>query len=75
MFLFAVRNSLTKLRLVLVAVSQFIVGFRKEQLNANLLNGKGEIRDVELNCAALNESLSKMTPMVELERVHLIDFH
>jgi len=57
--------------------AQFIIGFRKEQVNANLLNGKGEIRDVELNCSVLNENLSKMTPFVELEAVHVskLSFH
>ena len=41
------------------------------------MNGKGEIRDVELNCSALNETLSKMTPFVELETVHVskLSFH
>ena len=51
--------------------SQFIIGFRKEQVNANLLNGKGEISNVELNCAVLNDTIAKMTPYVELERVHI----
>lgn len=53
------------------------MGFRKEQVNANLLNGKGEIRDVEINCSLLNETLSKMTPFVELETVHVskLSFH
>lgn len=56
---------------------QFIVGFRKEQVNANLLNGKGEIRDVSLNCAFLNQALAKVTPFFELESVHLskLSFH
>ena len=41
------------------------------------MNGKGEIKDVELNCAVLNETLSKMTPIVELETVHVskLSFH
>ena len=47
------------------------MGFRKEQVNANLLNGKGEINNVELNCAALNETITKMTPFIELESVHV----
>ena len=50
---------------------QFIIGFRKEQVNANLLNGKGEITNVEINCSFLNSHISKLTPFVELERVHI----
>jgi hypothetical protein len=58
-------------------LSKFIIGFRKEQVNANLLNGKGEIRDVNINCAVLNEDLRKMTPFIELESVHVskLSFH
>ena len=56
---------------------QFIVGFRKEQVNANLLNGKGEIKDVSLNCEFLNQILKKVTPFFELESVHVskLSFH
>lgn len=48
-----------------------------QQVNANLLNGKGEIRDVEINCAVLNDDLRKMTPFIELESVHVskLSFH
>ncbi|GKY99775.1 hypothetical protein MPSEU_000931400 [Mayamaea pseudoterrestris] len=52
-------------------LSKFIIGFRKEQVNANLLNGKGEITNVEVNCSFLNSHISKLTPFVELERVHI----
>ncbi|KAL7581501.1 hypothetical protein ACA910_022070 [Epithemia clementina (nom. ined.)] len=52
-------------------LSNFIVGFRKEQVTANLLNGKGEIRDVELNCDFLNETASKVSPLVAFEAVHV----
>jgi hypothetical protein len=57
--------------------TQFIVDFRKEQVNANLLNGKGEITDVSLNCAFLNQALAKVTPFIELESVHVskLSFH
>jgi len=48
-----------------------IIGFHEDQVNANLLNGKGEIRDVELNCSFLNDMISQVTPFVELEKVHV----
>ena len=47
------------------------MGFRKEQVTANLLNGKGEIRDVELNCDFLNETASKLSPFVAFESVRV----
>jgi len=53
------------------------VGFRKEQVNANLLNGKGEIKNVELNCSFLNEQIMRVSPYIELESVHVskLSFH
>jgi hypothetical protein len=48
-----------------------VVGFRKEQVNANLLNGKGEIKDIQLNCSFLNEELRKVTPYLEFHSVHI----
>lgn len=58
-------------------LSRFIIGFRKEQVNANLLNGKGEITDVELNCQFLNEFVTKVTPFIELLEVKVsrLSFH
>eukprot|EP00536_Pseudo-nitzschia_multiseries_P001526 jgi/Psemu1/294444/fgenesh1_pm.19_\ len=58
-------------------LAKVIIGFRKEQVNANLLNGKGEIRDVSLNCNVLNENLAKVCPYVQLEEIHVsrIGFH
>jgi hypothetical protein len=46
-------------------------------VNANLLNGKGEIHNVELNCAFLNETINRVSPLFELERVHVskLSFH
>jgi hypothetical protein len=46
-------------------------------VNANLLNGKGEIKDVELNCKFLNETIQKVSPFFELESVHVskLSFH
>jgi hypothetical protein len=54
-----------------------IVGFRKEQVNANLLNGKGEIRDVSLNCDIINDSIARLCPYIRLEEIHVsrIGFH
>ena len=40
-------------------------------VNASLLNGKGEITDLSLNCAAINELLSNVVPFVELDSVHI----
>ena len=57
--------------------NQIIVGFRKEQVNANLLNGKGEITDVSLNCSVLNEPISKVIPFIAFEEIHVskLGFH
>ena len=52
-------------------LAKLIVGFRKEQVNANLLNGKGEITNVSLNCSIINESISKVSPFFELESVRI----
>lgn len=54
------------------------MGFRKEQINANLLNGKGEITNVSLNCQVLNEQhVRKVTSLLEIQDVHLsrLGFH
>ncbi len=42
-----------------------------------MLNGKGEIKDVALNCAFLNQQLATVTPFVELESVQIsrLSFH
>lgn len=50
---------------------KFLVGFRKEQVNANLLNGKGQIRDVNLNCSFINEQLCRLTPYIMLESIRV----
>ena len=41
------------------------------------MNGKGEITDVSLNCAFLNDKVSKVTPFIEFESIHLskLGFH
>ena len=53
------------------------MGFRKEQVNANLLNGKGEITDVALNCSFINEIVRRISPLVEFEEIHVsrLGFH
>jgi N-terminal region of Chorein or VPS13 len=51
--------------------TQYIVGFRKEMVNASLLNGKGEIKDLSLNCAAINQQLSNIMPFLELDSIHI----
>lgn len=52
-------------------LGKVIVGFRKEMVNASLLNGKGEITDLNLNCSFINEQLSSMIPYVELDSCHI----
>lgn len=46
-------------------------------MNANLLNGKGEITDVSLNCAVINEAVRKVSPLLEFEEIHVdrLGFH
>ena len=41
------------------------------------MNGKGEITDVSLNCSLLNETISKITPFIEFEEIHVsrLGFH
>lgn len=41
------------------------------------MNGKGEIKNVSLNCDFLNEQLKKVTPFIQLESVHVskLSFH
>lgn len=58
-------------------LSRFIIGFRKEQVNANLLNGKGQITNVALNCAFLNDLVSQVTPFIQFESIHIskLSFH
>lgn len=52
-------------------ILQYIVGFRKEMVNASLLNGKGEITDLNLNCAAINEQISAIVPFIEIDSIHI----
>ena len=41
------------------------------------MNGKGEIRDVSLNCSFLNQAIARVTPYVEFEEIHVsrLGFH
>ncbi|CAB9500363.1 expressed unknown protein [Seminavis robusta] len=52
-------------------LGKYIVGFRKEMVNASVLNGKGEIKDLSLNCAAINQQLSSVLPFIELDSIHI----
>ena len=40
-------------------------------VNASLLNGKGEIADLSLNCAAINQELCNIVPFIELDSIHI----
>ncbi|CAJ1957250.1 unnamed protein product [Cylindrotheca closterium] len=52
-------------------LSKIIIGFREEQVNANLLNGKGEIRDLQINCSVVNKMVSQLVPFATFEEVHV----
>lgn len=56
---------------------KIIIGFRKEQVNANLFNGKGEICNIDINCSIINEHLRQFTSLIEFERIHIsnLSFH
>lgn len=49
----------------------YIEGFRKEQVTANLLNGKGEISHVQIKVKPVNDILKRFTPLVELSSVYI----
>ena len=50
-------------------LSAVIVGFSRDQINSNLLTGRGEITDVNLNCAFLNDILRSYTQLAVFESV------
>lgn len=50
-------------------LSTFIHGFRKEQVNANLLNGKGEIIDIYINVDPVNDIVRQMNPYFEFSKL------
>lgn len=53
-------------------LAQFIVGFHPEQVNANLLVGKGEIINVDLNVDTINSLiLSKLTSRIRLKSAQI----
>ena len=47
------------------------------QVNANLLNGKGEIKDVSLNCSFFNDIVARLCPYIRMEEIHVsrLGFH
>eukprot|EP00557_Chaetoceros_sp_GSL56_P010386 CAMPEP_0176478374 /NCGR_PEP_ID=MMETSP0200_2-20121128/1149_1 /TAXON_ID=947934 /ORGANISM="Chaetoceros sp., Strain GSL56" /LENGTH=1917 /DNA_ID=CAMNT_0017874301 /DNA_START=31 /DNA_END=5784 /DNA_ORIENTATION=+ len=49
----------------------YIEGFRKEQVTANLLNGKGEISHVHIKVKPVNDILKRYTHLVELSSVYI----
>jgi len=49
----------------------YIEGFHKEKVNANLLNGKGEISDVRVKVKPINDILKTYTSLVELSSVYI----
>ncbi|KAL3945195.1 MAG: hypothetical protein SGBAC_000732 [Bacillariaceae sp.] len=52
-------------------LSKIIIGFREEQVNANLLNGKGEITDLQINCSVVNKMVSQLVPFATFEEIHV----
>ncbi len=52
-------------------LSTYIHGFRKEQVNASLLSGKGEISEVHVNVEPINEVLKDFVPYIELASVYV----
>ncbi len=52
-------------------LSTYIKGFNKDQVNANLLNGKGEVKDIHVNVDPINELLRQYTNLVELSSVYV----
>lgn len=49
----------------------YIEGFHKEQVNANLLNGKGEITDVQAKVKPINDVLKTFTNLIELQSLFI----
>ncbi len=52
-------------------LSTYIKGFNKDQVNANLLNGKGEVKDIHVNVDPINELLRQYTNLIELSSVYV----
>ena len=52
-------------------LSTYIHGFRKEQVNASLLSGKGEISEVHVNVEPINDLLQNFIPYIKLASVYV----
>lgn len=52
-------------------LSTYIHGFKKEQVNASLLSGKGEISEVQVKVEPINEILESIIPFVKLASVYV----
>ncbi len=52
-------------------LSTYIHGFRKEQVNANLLSGKGEISEVHVKVEPINEMIETCLPFIEFASVYI----
>lgn len=52
-------------------LSTYIHGFRKEQVNANLLSGKGEISEVHVKVEPINEMVETSLPFIEFASVYV----
>lgn len=59
------------LRLFSEQLETYIEGFHKEQVNANLLRGKGEISDVRVKVKPVNDILKSYTSRVELSSIYI----
>jgi hypothetical protein len=52
-------------------LSTYIHGFKREQVNASLLSGKGEISQVQIKVEPINEILEDIIPSVKLASVYV----
>ena len=52
-------------------LSKYIWGFNKEQVDASLLSGKGEIREVQVKVEPINDILKEFIPFIELASVYV----
>jgi hypothetical protein len=52
-------------------LSTYIHGFSKEQVNANLLSGKGEISEVHVKVEPINEIIETSLPFIEFSSVYI----
>ncbi|CAM9667386.1 unnamed protein product, partial [Choristocarpus tenellus] len=49
---------------------QYVLGFKREQLSLSFLKGKGEMRDLEVNCEAINDLLTNV-PVIRFSKIHI----